>query len=124
MGNKSDNDKQLPEMMGETTFEPLGFDAGIDKEILSRRRARGRVRWFSYPLGYGFVQEDGNIAEIYCHRTSIQIPGTKKLRNGQRIAFEVAQTKRGLMALNVIPIEERPETLEKYPPKEGGSESV
>lgn len=101
--------------MGETTFEPFAFDAKIDKDIMTRRRARGRVRWFSYAMGYGFVQEDGNIAEIYCHKSAIQVPGPKKLRNGQRIAFEIAQTKRGLTAINVIPIEESPETLAKYP---------
>ena len=120
MENKSDNDNQqpLPEMMGETTFEPFKFEKKIEKSSGMRRCAHGRVRWFSYPLGYGFIQEDGNVAEIYCHRTAIQIPGPKKLRNGQRVSFEIAKTKYGLMAFNVIPIEEKPETLAKYPPRE------
>ena len=91
----------------------------IKSDILERRATRGRVRWFDRSLGYGFVREDGNAKEIFVHQSSIQVPGVKDLRPGQRILFEYCRTaKGGEVALNVIPILERPEALERYHAKQ------
>ena len=68
----------------------------------------------SVPLGYGFVREDGNSKEIFVHQSSIQVPGVKDLRPGQRILFEYCRTAKGEIALNVIPIMEREDALERY----------
>lgn len=121
MENNPSNAPELmnPEGICETEFEPISFEVRpvTEADIVTRRRARGRVRWFERSLGYGFIQEDGNIAEIFCHRSNIQVPGMKVLRNGQRVAFELALTKRGPIALNVVPIAEKPEALEKFKAK-------
>ncbi|MBR4986213.1 MAG: cold shock domain-containing protein [Proteobacteria bacterium] len=82
--------------------------------MLDRRTARGRVRWFDRSLGYGFLWEDGNTKEIFVHQSSIQVPGMKKLRKGQRVVFDWCLTATGEMALNVIPICEREALLAKY----------
>lgn len=92
----------------EVEFEPVPQEKNIDQEIVDRREARGRVRWFNPTLGYGFVQEEGNREEIFVHHTMIQVPGVRRLRGGQRILFDLCTTGRGkLVALNVIPIMEK-----------------
>lgn len=77
-----------------------------ENAILERRTARGRVRWFSRSLGYGFIHEEGFAEEIFVHHDDVQVPGVRYLRCGQRVAFEWCRTKNGLMAINVIPIME------------------
>ena len=85
----------------------------IKSDILERRATRGRVRWFDRSLGYGFLWEDGFTKEIFVHQSSIQVPGVKKLRKGQRVVFDLCLTASGEVALNVIPIFEREGLLEK-----------
>lgn len=86
----------------------------VKSDILERRNARGRVRWFDRSLGYGFLWEDGYTKEIFVHQSAIQVPGVKKLRKGQRVAFDWCLTSDGEIALNVIPIMEREGLLGRY----------
>ena len=103
------------ELDGDTVFVPVSEEEEIEHEIVERRVARGRVRWYERSLGYGFVHEDGNSKEIFVHQKFLQMPGIRKLRNGQRIVFELCKTNKGKeIALNVIPIMERPGAVEKY----------
>ncbi len=108
------------ELDGDTVFVPETEEEEIEHEeieheIVERRPARGRVRWYERSLGYGFVHEDGNSKEIFVHQKFLQMPGVRKLRNGQRIVFELCKTSKGKeIALNVIPIMERPGAVEKY----------
>ena len=86
-----------------------------DSTIVVKRRVRGRVRWYDRSLRYGFLHEDGRNDEVFVHQTSLQMPGVKTLRPGQRVIFEICQTSRNkLIATNVIPIMERPEILARY----------
>ena len=98
-----------------TFFVPLVQEDEIEREIIERRPAHGRVRWFSRSLGYGFVWEAGRNEEIFVHQTSIQTPGIKNLRPGQRVLFELCKTSKGTnIAINVIPIQENPDALARY----------
>ena len=107
------------ELEGDTVFIPFMQDEELEQEFVERRTAHGRVRWFNRSLGYGFVREDGCANEIFVHQSSIQVPGVKTLRPGQRILFEFCRkTKGGEVALNVIPIQERPEVLDRYHAKQ------
>lgn len=106
------------ELDGDTVFVPAVDDSiAIDKDIIERRPAHGRVRWFERSLGYGFIWEDGNTAELFVHQSAIQVPGVKFLRRGQRVIFEYCKTTKGETAINVIPVKEKAEKLEKYKAK-------
>ena len=103
----------------DTVFVPTECVEVRHDEILDRRLAHGRVRWYSRSLGYGFVREDGDSHEIFVHQSSIQVPGVKRLRTGQRILFERCKTDRGDVAINVIPIMERADSLARYHKRTG-----
>lgn len=106
------------ELDGDTVFVPAVDDSiVIDKDIIERRPAHGRVRWFERSLGYGFIWEDGNTTELFVHQSAIQVPGVKFLRRGQRVIFEYCKTTKGETAINVIPVKEKAEKLEKYKAK-------
>ena len=103
------------ELDGDAIYVPVAPEEQVERDILERRLARGRVRWYERSLGYGFVREDGRTDEIFVHHSSLQFPGAKKLRAGQRVVFEICKTSRGkTIALNVIPIMEKPEALARY----------
>ena len=65
--------------------------------------ANGVVKWFNERKGYGFIQrEDGT--DVFVHHTGISGTGFKSLREGDRVAFEVEQGKKGPAAVKVTVI--------------------
>ena len=60
----------------------------------------GTVKWFNDRKGYGFIsQDDGE--DVFVHFSAIDMPGFKKLEEGDRVSFEVGEGERGLQAKNV-----------------------
>ncbi len=60
----------------------------------------GTVKWFNERKGFGFIsQDDGE--DVFVHFSSIDMPGFKKLEEGDRVSFEVEQGDRGPQAKNV-----------------------
>lgn len=75
--------------------------------IQTRKRQTGRIRWYNSALCYGFLRaENGNDTDIFFHKSSLQVPGIRTIRNGQRVLFEECGTSKGIIGLNVIPIAE------------------
>ena len=60
----------------------------------------GIVKWFSNKKGYGFIEQDDG-RDIFVHYASIDMPGFKTLRGGDRVSFEVNESDRGPEARNV-----------------------
>lgn len=62
--------------------------------------AKGIVNWFDDKKGYGSItKEDGG--DLFVHYSCINMPGSKSLAEGDRISFEVEETKRGPQAIEV-----------------------
>jgi CspA family cold shock protein len=60
----------------------------------------GTVKWFNEKKGFGFiVHDDGR--DIFVHYSSIDMPGFKKLMEGDRVSFEINEGDRGPQAANV-----------------------
>ena len=72
----------------------------------SELRYTGKIKWFNDALGYGFIDcpdlcksEDRG---IYVHYSRVQSNEVfKTLSKGQFVTFEVVQSDKGLMAVNV-----------------------
>lgn len=60
----------------------------------------GTVKWFNDAKGYGFITRASG-DDLFVHYTAIQTDGYKNLVEGQEVEFEVADGKKGLMAVNV-----------------------
>ena len=63
--------------------------------------ATGTVKWFSSEKGYGFIIPDEGEADVFVHYTGIKGEGYRNLEEGQRVAFEISQSDKGLMASEV-----------------------
>ena len=60
----------------------------------------GTVKWFNEKKGFGFiVHDDGR--DIFVHYSSIDMPGFKKLMEGDRVSFEIKDGDRGPQAAGV-----------------------
>ncbi len=66
-------------------------------------REVGTVKWFHNGKGYGFItREEGE--DIFVHFSEIAMEGYKKLEEGQKVEFTVAEGEKGLQAQEVIPV--------------------
>jgi CspA family cold shock protein len=62
--------------------------------------ANGIVKWFNTHKGYGFIeQEDG--PDVFVHHSGINAAGFKSLDEGDHVAFDLEQGKKGPAAVNV-----------------------
>lgn len=59
----------------------------------------GTVKWFNSTKGFGFIQPDDGGQDVFVHVSAVERAGMRELREGQKIAFEVARdNKSGKMA--------------------------
>lgn len=66
-------------------------------------REVGTVKWFHNGKGYGFItREEGE--DIFVHFSEVAMEGYKKLEEGQKVEFTVAEGEKGLQAQEVIPL--------------------
>ena len=63
--------------------------------------ATGRVKWFSNEKGFGFLEQDGGSADVFCYFSAISASGFRSLNEGDEVEFEVEQGQKGLQVKNV-----------------------
>ncbi len=54
----------------------------------------GKVKWFDSTKGFGFIETNEG-SEIYVHYKGIHDKRRKKLREGDKVDFEIMEGKRG-----------------------------
>ena len=63
--------------------------------------ATGTVKWFNDSKGFGFITPDGGGKDLFAHHSSIQMNGSKTLKEGQKVSFEVTTGPKGKQASNI-----------------------
>ena len=63
----------------------------------------GKVRFFDVAKGWGFVEVDGEEADVFVHYKQIKMEGDgfKKLSQGQTVSFFLEQGDKGPYAVDV-----------------------
>ncbi|MFD3733713.1 cold-shock protein [Streptomyces sp. NPDC058632] len=65
--------------------------------------ASGTVKWFNAAKGFGFIDQDGGGADVFAHFSNIGTQGFHELLEGQRVTFDIAPSRKGLTAENIVP---------------------
>jgi CspA family cold shock protein len=63
--------------------------------------ARGRVKWYSAALGYGFILPDDGGVEVLVREEDIAGNGSRSLEEDAEVAYEVVQSQEGPEAKKV-----------------------
>lgn len=65
---------------------------------------KGKVKMFNQLRGYGLITlEDGK--EVFFHISELRMEGYKTIDSGTEVEFELIEANRGLLAHNVVKIE-------------------
>ena len=66
--------------------------------------SQGTVKWFNAEKGYGFIANDEGGDDVFVHFSAIQAEGYRKLKEGQKVSFEIETDPKNpdeLRAINV-----------------------
>lgn len=63
-------------------------------------RETGKVKWFNFSKGFGFITRD-NGEDIFVHHRNIRGKNRRGLKEGQRVSFVVGQGDKGEQAEDV-----------------------
>jgi CspA family cold shock protein len=66
--------------------------------------ARGRVKWYSAALGYGFILPDDKGVEVLVREEDIAGDGPRSLEEDAEVTYEVLQGREGEEAKNISKI--------------------
>ena len=61
---------------------------------------KGSVKWFNNEKGFGFITGEDTV-DYFVHFSGIAGEGFKRLEEGQEVSFEIADGKKGPMAVEV-----------------------
>lgn len=65
------------------------------------KRAKGVVLWFNPAKGFGYIMAESG-EEVFVHHTHITMRGYRKVRNGQRVEFDLVKSRMGNRANDVV----------------------
>ncbi|WAX77441.1 cold-shock protein [Streptomyces sp. KMM 9044] len=65
--------------------------------------ASGTVKWFNVAKGFGFIEQDGGGADVFAHFSNVAAQGFHELLEGQKVTFDIAPSRKGLTAENIVP---------------------
>jgi CspA family cold shock protein len=99
------SDQGLPltfEIYVQNTHSETNQPCGLLGRRTSSRMARGRIKWYSGHLGYGFIIPNDEGVEVFVRQANIaEGNGFKSLENGAKVIYEVVWGREGPEAKNV-----------------------
>ncbi len=67
--------------------------------------AIGTVKWFNDAKGWGFIQPDEGGEDVFAHFSAIQMEGFRSLKPGVRVAYDLVEGPKGLLAQGIRALE-------------------
>ena len=61
----------------------------------------GRVKWFDAKKGYGFLTSEDDQKDVFLHVTDLEKSKFRKIRENQKIQFEIKKEQGKLKAVNL-----------------------
>ncbi len=61
----------------------------------------GKVKWFNYKKGYGFITPEEGEKDVFVHITAVHEAGLRGLDEGQEISYELKEENGKTCATNL-----------------------
>jgi CspA family cold shock protein len=55
----------------------------------------GKVKWFNFTKGFGFIEPDDGSADVFVHITAVQNSGLNGLEEDQAVSYETEVGRNG-----------------------------
>ena len=86
-----------------------GSRRNLESHPVDAPRVRGRVKWFNYHKGFGFITMDDEDDEVFVHQSNIKFDGFRSLREEEEVEFDLVIGEDGKKkAFNVTGPDGRP----------------
>ena len=61
----------------------------------------GKVKWFNYQKGYGFISPDNGTKDIFVHISAIEKCGISSLNENDKVSYDEARNNGKISAANI-----------------------
>ncbi len=61
----------------------------------------GKIKWFNYKKGYGFIVPDEGEKDVFMHITALHEAGLRRIDEGQEVTFELKEENGKTCATNI-----------------------
>jgi len=61
----------------------------------------GTVKWFNPVKGFGFIQPEEGGNDVFVHVSAVERAGLKTLQDGQKVSFELENSKGRTSAIDL-----------------------
>lgn len=55
----------------------------------------GKVKWFNFTKGFGFIQSNDVDGDVFIHKTALDRAGISDLQEGQTVGFDLFTNDKG-----------------------------
>ena len=57
--------------------------------------ANGTVKWFNATKGFGFIQPESGLRDVFVHVSALERAGIRQLDDGQAVSFDLERDRNG-----------------------------
>jgi cold shock CspA family protein len=94
-GNYPAADVEAPDQWWPNSLSPHVSRPTLSNGMDTQTRLTGTVKWFDSKKGYGFLKPDDQDRDIFVHISALQEAGLDRLKDNQRISFELINDRNG-----------------------------
>lgn len=62
----------------------------------------GKIKWFNFKKGFGFIIPDNNEKDVFIHITALREANLRRIEDGQAVFYELKEEKGKICATHIV----------------------